>query len=79
MRLNVMFPCIACLVKFFVEEKESVTNNHKQLTCVYGVNVLDKITVSRWDLRTASSERGPGEHRDASPWPLILDGGYVKG
>jgi hypothetical protein len=64
-----MFTYFACLVKFFVAEKESVPNIHKQLTCVYGVNVLDKSTVSRWALRTAGLRSAQGSTETRRPCP----------
>jgi hypothetical protein len=45
------------VTEFFVAEKASVTNIHKQLQNVYSVNAIDKSTVSRWASQIAGSER----------------------
>jgi hypothetical protein len=36
------------VIEFLVADKESVTNIHKWLKNVYGVNAFDKSTVSCW-------------------------------
>jgi hypothetical protein len=45
-------------------ENESVTNNHKRLTNVFGDMAADKSTVSHWAKCLASSEQGQGTVSD---------------
>jgi hypothetical protein len=52
------------VIEFLLTENESMTNIHRRLTNVYGDMAVDKITVSRWTKRLASSEQGQGNVSD---------------
>jgi hypothetical protein len=64
-----------------VAAKDSVTNIHKRLKNVYGVNAVDKNTVSLWALRTAGSDKAKAEFIDAfcSGHCVFLGGGCRRG
>jgi len=49
------------IIEFLVTEKELVTNIHKRLKNLYGVNAVDRSTISLWDSRTAGFAKGQVE------------------
>jgi hypothetical protein len=59
---------------FLAAESESVTNTHKRLKILYGVNADDKCCADRWAWRIAGPETGQAELSRASPWPVKNSG-----
>lgn len=59
------------IIEFLVTEKDLVTNIHKRLKSLYGVNAVDKSTISLWASRIAGFEKGQVKLTDAhrSDWP----------
>jgi len=59
------------IIEFLVTEKELVTDIHKRLKSLYGVNAVDKSTISLWASRTAGFAKGQVELTDARrfDWP----------
>jgi len=59
------------IIEFFETEKELVTNSDKGLQSLYGVNAVDKSTISLWASRIAGFVKGQVELTDARcfDWP----------
>jgi hypothetical protein len=53
------------VTEFLVAEKESLTNIHRWLKTVYGVNAVNKGNVGHWASQIAGSEKGQAELNDA--------------